>query len=82
MTVAKFLVPGWGDIVDSGIGLSTVVPARLHMLAGRYDNLTISPRQGLRIWLLAFSTVKLLAPKSGYPLPIRTLSINTYKEAV
>jgi hypothetical protein len=28
MTVAKLLVSDWGDIVDSGIGLSTVVPAR------------------------------------------------------
>jgi hypothetical protein len=36
-TVAKFLVPDWEDIVDSGIGLSHR-PTRLHRLAGRYDN--------------------------------------------
>ncbi len=32
-SVDKFVVPDWGDKVDSGMG-----PARLHMLAGRYDN--------------------------------------------
>jgi len=52
---AKFLVPDRGDVVDSSIGLS-YRPARLHMLAGRYDNpmpeSTISPSQGLRIWPL------------------------------
>jgi hypothetical protein len=32
----KFLVPAWGDIVDSVIGLS-YRPVRLHRLAGRYD---------------------------------------------
>jgi hypothetical protein len=37
--LAKFIVSdwGWGDEVDSGIGLS-YRPARLHRLAGRYDN--------------------------------------------
>jgi hypothetical protein len=35
--LAKFLVPDWGDIVDSGIGLP-YRPARLHRLAGRYEN--------------------------------------------
>jgi hypothetical protein len=35
--VAKFLVPEWGDIVDSGIGMS-YRPASLCSLAGRYDN--------------------------------------------
>jgi hypothetical protein len=50
MNVAKFLVPDWGEIVDSGIGLS-YRQARLHVLAGRYDNLTIFPSKGLRIWL-------------------------------
>jgi hypothetical protein len=36
--IAKFLVPDWGDIVDSGIGLS-YWPAKLHRLvAGLYDN--------------------------------------------
>ncbi len=49
----KFLV--LGEIVDSGIGLS-YRPAGLHRLAGRYNNpmpvSTLSPNQGLRIWLL------------------------------
>jgi hypothetical protein len=35
--VAKFLVPDWEDKVNSGIGLSCR-PARLHRLAGRYNN--------------------------------------------
>jgi hypothetical protein len=35
--VAKFIVPDWGDKVDSGIGLS-YRPARIHRLTGRYDN--------------------------------------------
>jgi hypothetical protein len=36
--VTKFIVPDWGgDKVDSGIGLS-YRSARLHRLAGRYDN--------------------------------------------
>ncbi len=35
--VAKFLVPDWENIVDSGIGLSDR-PARLHRLPGQYDN--------------------------------------------
>ncbi len=49
----KFLVPDWGNIVDSGIGLF-YRPARLHSLAGRYNNpmpkSSLSPSQGLRIW--------------------------------
>ncbi len=36
-SVAKFLVPNWGDMIDSGIGLS-YRPASLPRLAGRYDN--------------------------------------------
>ncbi len=36
--VAKFIVSDWGDKVGSGIGFS-YRPARLHRLAGRYDNL-------------------------------------------
>jgi len=48
--VAKFIVPDWGDKVDSGIGVS-YRPAKLHRLEGRYDNpmpeSTISPSQGL-----------------------------------
>jgi hypothetical protein len=36
-SVATFLVPDWGDKVNSGIGLS-YRPAMLHRLAGRYDN--------------------------------------------
>ncbi len=35
--VAKFIVPNWGDKVDSGVGLS-YLPASLCSLAGRYDN--------------------------------------------
>jgi hypothetical protein len=54
--VAKFLVPDWGDKVDSGIGLS-FRSARLHRLAGRYNNpmpkSTKSSSQGLRIWPLS-----------------------------
>ncbi len=46
--VAK--IPDWGDIVNSGIGLSNET-AKLHWLAGRYDNhmpeSTISPCQEL-----------------------------------
>jgi hypothetical protein len=46
-TAAEFLVPDWGDKVNSGIGFS-YRPAGLHRLAGRYDNpmpeLTISPQ--------------------------------------
>ena len=34
---AKFIVPTWGDKVDSDIGLS-YWPARLQMLEGWYDN--------------------------------------------
>ncbi len=34
---AEFLVPDWGDIADSGIGLSYRT-ARLHRQAGRYEN--------------------------------------------
>jgi hypothetical protein len=36
-SVAKFIVPDWEDIVDTGVGLS-YWHARLHRLAGRYDN--------------------------------------------
>jgi hypothetical protein len=47
-TVAKFILPGWGDKVDSGLSYQ---PARLHRMAGRYDYImpgsTISPSQGL-----------------------------------
>jgi hypothetical protein len=50
--VAKFLVPDWGDIVGSGIGLS-YRPSRLHRLAGQCNNplaeSTKSPSQGLGI---------------------------------
>jgi hypothetical protein len=49
--VAKFLIPDWGDIINSGIGLS-YRPARLHGLAGQYDNpmpeSTISPPSGTK----------------------------------
>jgi hypothetical protein len=34
--VAEFIVPDWEDKVNFGIGLYQ--PARLHRLAGRYDN--------------------------------------------
>ncbi len=47
--------PWMGDIVDSGIGLS-YRPTSLRSLAGRYNNplpeSTLSPSQGLWIWLL------------------------------
>jgi hypothetical protein len=43
--VAKFIVPDWGDKVDSGKGLS-YRPAKLHRLAGRYDNLCRSQPRG------------------------------------
>jgi hypothetical protein len=36
-SVAKLIVPDWGDKVDSGIWLS-YRPARLYRLAGRYEN--------------------------------------------
>jgi hypothetical protein len=51
-SVAKFLVPDWGNEVDFFIGLSHR-PASLCSLARRYDNLmsTLYPSQGLRIWL-------------------------------
>ncbi len=54
-SVAKFLVPDWGDIVDSGIGLSH----RYTGPPGRNDNsvpeLTLSLlSQRLRIWLQFF----------------------------
>jgi hypothetical protein len=51
LPAAKFIVPDWGDKdkVDSGIGLSWR-PARLHRLAGWYDNpmqkSTMSPQSG------------------------------------
>jgi hypothetical protein len=49
--VAKFIVPDWGNKVDSGIGFLSYRPARLHRLAGRYDNpmpeSALSPSQGL-----------------------------------
>jgi hypothetical protein len=50
----QILSPWLGDIVASGIAL-LFWPASLCSLAGRYDNpmpeSTISPSQGLRIWL-------------------------------
>jgi hypothetical protein len=52
-TVAKFLVPDWGIVVDSDIGL-LYRPASQCSLEGRYDNpeSTTSISQGLRIWPL------------------------------
>ncbi len=51
----KFLVPHWGDKVNSGLGLS-YRPARLLRLAVQYSKhmpeSTMSPNQGLWIWLL------------------------------
>jgi hypothetical protein len=48
----KFMVPDWGDQVNSGIGLSHWPLSYM----GRYDNpmpeTTISPSKGLWIWLL------------------------------
>jgi hypothetical protein len=50
-SVAKFLVPDWGDTVDSGIGLS-YRPARLHRMSGWYDNTmpeaSVSPQSGTK----------------------------------
>jgi hypothetical protein len=46
-SVATFIAPDWGNKVNSGRG--SYRPARLHRLAGRYDNpmpeSTISPSQ-------------------------------------
>jgi hypothetical protein len=54
--VAKFLVPDWRDIVDSGIGLLSYLPDRLYRQAGRYDNpmpeSAIVRSYGPRIWPL------------------------------
>ncbi len=54
-TVAKFIVPEWGDIVDSGIGLS-YWPVRLCSLVGQYANhmpeSTLSLQSGTMNWLL------------------------------
>ncbi len=48
--VAKFIVPNWGDKVDSCCKGLSYRPARLHKLAGQYDNLnpesTLSPWSG------------------------------------
>ncbi len=48
---ANFLVPDWGAIADSGVGLS-YRPARLHRLPGQYQNpmteSAISQSQGLK----------------------------------
>ncbi len=59
-TAAKFIVPDWGVKVDFGIRFS-YRPARLHWLAGRYDNpmpaSPIFPFQGLWIWPLASCSV-------------------------
>ncbi len=56
--VTNFIVPYFGDKVDSGIGLS-YRPAKLHRLAGRYDNpmpeSTISPIQELMNVATVFS---------------------------
>jgi hypothetical protein len=49
-SLAKFIVPDWGDKVDHGIGLSYRPAAGLHRLEGRYDNpmpeSTLSPHSG------------------------------------
>ncbi len=59
LPVAKFIVPDWGDKVDSGIGLS-YRPARQHLLAGRYD-LVRQPYAGfnyiLQSWTMNLDTV-------------------------
>jgi hypothetical protein len=43
---AQFIVPDWEDKVDYGIGL-LCLPARLHRLAGRYDNPDFIPQSGI-----------------------------------
>ncbi len=72
-TIAKFTVPDWEDKVNSGIGLSYHQPARVHRLAGRYENpmplpeSTISLSRGLWIWLLVFSGVLYRQAALGSP---------------
>jgi hypothetical protein len=44
-TVAEFIDPDWGHKVNSGVGLANR-PARLHGLAGRYDNPVLFPSKG------------------------------------
>jgi hypothetical protein len=41
-TVAKFVVPDWRDIIDSGMGLLSYRPARLHRLAAGTTTLCLS----------------------------------------
>ncbi len=72
--VAKFIVPDWGDKVDSGIGLS-YRRARLHRLAGLYDNpiteSTLSASQGLPYryefgyWILSTVCTRMITRKAG-----------------
>jgi hypothetical protein len=78
-SVANFLVPDWGDKVDSGIGLSYGT-ARLHRLAGRYDNAmpesTISPCQGLGIRLPgSYTTVRHHVPQKRTYLSSQKLKL-------
>ncbi len=65
-TCSQILSPCPGDIVDYGTGLSS---ARLHRLAGLYDSpmpeSTISPSQGLRIWLQLSPSTRYLR-QQGY----------------
>jgi hypothetical protein len=52
LSVAKFLVRNWGDIVDSRIGLSYHPPDFLGWRAGQYDNpmrVNYNLSHGLRI---------------------------------
>jgi hypothetical protein len=61
LCTSKFIVPDWGAKVDSGRGLSDRA-ARVHRLAGRFDNpmpkSTISPSQRLRIWRLVYFYIR------------------------
>jgi hypothetical protein len=65
---AKFLVPDWGDIVDSGIG-SSYRPARQSRQAGRHDNpmpeSTIHPPLGDYEFGYCFQMVALLLLQTG-----------------
>ncbi len=58
--VAEFIVSDWGDKINPGIGFS-YRPARIHRMAGRYDNpvpeLIRSPSQRLWLWPLTWATL-------------------------
>jgi hypothetical protein len=65
VSVAKFIVHDWGDKVDFDIGLS-YWPARLHGLAGQYDNpyagVNYIPQSRTMNLATGFSTLSYLIP--------------------